>query len=891
MEFASELPGPPVGADGKPLPLCGTADRRNALWVDLTGGVNLYDKDGGYDFSLRTCLCDSGPRGRVVDPDAQRRVLAQRQQVYSGCKIDACAQDGTCDFWQTDPTECLALGYVHGFVSRDTGGVGGTAHDGDEDPLVCPFDLGVSRARSPQPEKNIDLRTTHWLTPGEIHYGALKVEWQWCRWFGGPVALHEPSGLQSWLDFRPMKGERVSMVGDWVVEGGHSEIHEVRMGATVRQDKNRPNAPVYHLFTSGFFADETANQTFVALNVPVPRPSDPTMSKLVCEPVSLDRECVRSSEDVRVRITADPAQGSCNIVLERRSDAMRSSRKCGNFGINCPCFGKDWSEEPNRLVSGPTCQKANIISTGQFDSCNPPSHNGTVTHIALAQDVRAEWKDPVDQWQCICDCDDPSAPGAVIPARLQGCVTPHLEPEGENERRVACTEVCAGGKVCGEAPACRLGSCRASATSHKSAQLIARRGCEPPAPEVRVAEAGDYRVELLHALSTIELGKMNGSDFVSQAITHTRGTLWVNDDRNPSDRRLELADFQLQADPFEVKKGIFGITPESVLIDHAQAFLVRRFPAEYGPKQVVDRTLAPNELLVRPTRLQFGVRATVDGVLGGMERSNSGPATGSFDMAAGTLTFGGIGQSQEGDAVRLSLVGFVANRPPVANPGSDQTVECQSPTVTPVRLDASASTDPDPGQTIEHYQWFEGNAGLSNQSSLTQLATLGTHFYDLHVYDADLASDRRRHRVEVVDTTPPELTLAVTELCLWPPDHEYALFKLGQELAYSATDRCDANPPEVQIVKVESDEADSELGSGSTAPDAVSGKTTACVRAERSGLGLERRYTVTIEARDHAKPPNIIRRQVTVVVPHDKSQHPGCQRARGVDFPDSACRQ
>lgn len=142
-----------------------------------------------------------------------------------------------------------------------------------------------------------------------------------------------------------------------------------------------------------------------------------------------------------------------------------------------------------------------------------------------------------------------------------------------------------------------------------------------------------------------------------------------------------------------------------------------------------------------------------------------------------------------------------------------------------------------------------------------------------------------------MDTTPPELTLAVTELCLWPPDHEYALFKLGQELAYSATDRCDANPPEVQIVKVESDEADSELGSGSTAPDAVSGKTTACVRAERSGLGLERRYTVTIEARDHAKPPNIIRRQVTVVVPHDKSQHPGCQRARGVDFPDSACRQ
>ena len=152
------------------------------------------------------------------------------------------------------------------------------------------------------------------------------------------------------------------------------------------------------------------------------------------------------------------------------------------------------------------------------------------------------------------------------------------------------------------------------------------------------------------------------------------------------------------------------------------------------------------------------------------------------------------------------------------------------------------------------------------EATQTALATLGLHRYDLHVYDADWASDRETFSVKVQDTTPPELDVSVSPVCLWPPNHEFQLFKLGRELTYGLRDACDAEP-QVKIVSVTSDEPADAQGSGSTGPDVRFGATTACVRAERSGTGSGRSYTVELEARDASG--NVSRKSVKVVVPHD----------------------
>lgn len=117
----------------------------------------------------------------------------------------------------------------------------------------------------------------------------------------------------------------------------------------------------------------------------------------------------------------------------------------------------------------------------------------------------------------------------------------------------------------------------------------------------------------------------------------------------------------------------------------------------------------------------------------------------------------------------------------------------------------------------------------------------------------------------VRDTTPPVLQVSADPSQLWPPNHRMVPVHVKVE----ATDDLDPAPV-VVLVSVTSNEPDNGLGDGDTADDIQdatpgSDDRDVSLRAERSGTGSGRVYTLTYEARDAAG--NVATRAVTVTVP------------------------
>jgi uncharacterized repeat protein (TIGR01451 family) len=120
----------------------------------------------------------------------------------------------------------------------------------------------------------------------------------------------------------------------------------------------------------------------------------------------------------------------------------------------------------------------------------------------------------------------------------------------------------------------------------------------------------------------------------------------------------------------------------------------------------------------------------------------------------------------------------------------------------------------------------------------------------------------------VQDTTPPQLTLSASPAVIWPPNHQF----VSVTITVTTSDVCDSSPA-IRLVSIMSNEGPGAPGSGQTSPD-VQGATFGIddrqfsLRAERSGQGSGRIYTITYEAED--KSGNVTTSSVTVAVP--KSQ-------------------
>ena len=117
------------------------------------------------------------------------------------------------------------------------------------------------------------------------------------------------------------------------------------------------------------------------------------------------------------------------------------------------------------------------------------------------------------------------------------------------------------------------------------------------------------------------------------------------------------------------------------------------------------------------------------------------------------------------------------------------------------------------------------------------------------------------------DTTPPELSVTLNPNVLRPPNHRYVTV----QATVMASDDTDPNPT-VTLVSVISSELDNGVDDGNTTDDIVINPPsdhayadTFQLRAERSGVGTGRTYTVTYSATDTSG--NSTTRSATVTVP------------------------
>jgi hypothetical protein len=131
--------------------------------------------------------------------------------------------------------------------------------------------------------------------------------------------------------------------------------------------------------------------------------------------------------------------------------------------------------------------------------------------------------------------------------------------------------------------------------------------------------------------------------------------------------------------------------------------------------------------------------------------------------------------------------------------------------------------------------------------------------------DAFLASQFEGYSL---DHTPPALSVTLSPVVLWPPNHQLQ----EVEATINVQDDKDANPT-VRLLSIVSSEPDNGLGDGDVPDDVqeadlVTDDRQFLLRAERSGTGSGRTYTVTYEAHDAAG--NATQVSVKVVAPHDR---------------------
>lgn len=168
----------------------------------------------------------------------------------------------------------------------------------------------------------------------------------------------------------------------------------------------------------------------------------------------------------------------------------------------------------------------------------------------------------------------------------------------------------------------------------------------------------------------------------------------------------------------------------------------------------------------------------------------------------------------------------------------------------------------------ERYTYvYDGNSETLGHILLSN-STFGRPFtYDVVHVNSEFAVQASDHDPQVstvcVDATPPTLTLSVTPDVLWPPNHKYVTVTA----TVTDTDNADLDPA-LSLVSVTSNEPDNGIGDGNTVNDVVVvDDTTFQLRAERSGTGNGRIYSIAYQATDACG--NTATANTAVYVPHD----------------------
>jgi PKD repeat protein len=150
---------------------------------------------------------------------------------------------------------------------------------------------------------------------------------------------------------------------------------------------------------------------------------------------------------------------------------------------------------------------------------------------------------------------------------------------------------------------------------------------------------------------------------------------------------------------------------------------------------------------------------------------------------------------------------------------------------------------------------------------------LGNTEVTLTVTDNNGASGTCNATVTVVDEEAPVIySVTGDPNKLWPPNHKM----VPVVLAVDVFDNCDSV---CQIISVESNEPVRELGIDNTDPDwIIRGDLAVELRAERSGTGSGRVYTITVGCTDQSWNSSID--TIKVTVPHDKGKKKNLQNKK-----------
>ncbi|HJU55190.1 MAG TPA: HYR domain-containing protein [Pyrinomonadaceae bacterium] len=214
------------------------------------------------------------------------------------------------------------------------------------------------------------------------------------------------------------------------------------------------------------------------------------------------------------------------------------------------------------------------------------------------------------------------------------------------------------------------------------------------------------------------------------------------------------------------------------------------------------------------------------------------PAGNTFPVGNTTVTYTATDRSGN-TATDTQVVTVVDNTPPVitVTGNNPMTVECHT-----------AFTDP--GATANDA--CDGSRTVTTTGSVNP-NVVGTYTLTYTATDTKGNSAQATRTVNVVDTTPPTLTMKNVSISLWPPNHKYTTINLTQ-LVQSASDSCDSGVDinDVVITKVTSDELENSSGDGNTLNDIIIAANcrSAQLRSERDGGGNGRVYTFTFKVTD-----------------------------------------
>jgi predicted outer membrane repeat protein len=260
---------------------------------------------------------------------------------------------------------------------------------------------------------------------------------------------------------------------------------------------------------------------------------------------------------------------------------------------------------------------------------------------------------------------------------------------------------------------------------------------------------------------------------------------------------------------------------------------------------------------------------------------DAGTDAGVYDDIEGNIRpFDYPGVDNNGELPEFDMGAYEAiyiNTAPVACiVGGDRTVEAEADCRARVTLDGSCSSDADStprtNDDINDFDWYDvvdvcdpnSDIYLGSGEIIECNLSLGEHDIILEVIDKAGAFDANEVTIIVEDATTPEFTLSVTPNVLWPPNHKMVKITPSWEIS----DNCD-ELPDVTLVSISSNEDDNSKGGGHTSDDIrVKPDGSIYLRAERSGKGTGRIYTITYRAVDDSG--NVTVQSAAVTVPHNR---------------------